>query len=443
MRPNLLRIAGQRLRDDLEVTDTPSGYATLRQRLVQRAQADRVRRRRAQRLVVVGACVAATLLVWFGGPAVLDVGEPPELAFFAGDAAETGRVGAYYTARMDTPLSLRFVEGSSILLDLRGGLRVSSAQSPRVSVQLETGAAHFDIVPRRDRQWEVLAGPYLVRVTGTAFWLSWDVTAQTLDLRMRSGKVIVSGPGIESGQEVKGTERFVTQVSTSRSSAAPLPTQGAARAVERPATSVEGLTEGTPTERRRLPDQRSINAAGRTPGTLSQGAGRARNKSEAVEPSGVEAGQGVGSEAVPAPSPKPAEAVAAVEPIGVDQVLSSASAERLLSLADTERFAGRTDIARRALQAVRSRFGGGSAAANAAFLLGRMADDGGRPRDAITWYDTHARESGQLVPEALGRKMLALHRLGEIAQRDRVAAEYLERFPQGAYARQARELLSH
>jgi hypothetical protein len=132
--------------------------------------------------------------------------------------------------------------------------------------------------------------------------------------------------------------------------------------------------------------------------------------------------------------------VRAAEERGLDQSMASGSADELRALADAARFTGRSALAARALLAIRSRFPGTTGATAAAFVLGRMLDTGGNARSAVTWYDRYLAEGGPLAPEALGRRMLALHRSGDaVATRD-AAREYLRRFPAGPYARQAREL---
>ena len=70
---------------------------------------------------------------------------------------------------------------------------------------------------------------------------------------------------------------------------------------------------------------------------------------------------------------------------------------------------------------------------SAAFLLGRMADDGGSPAQALRWYDTYLEQApgGGLAAEALGRRMLALKRLGNVPQSQDAARDYLRRFPNG------------
>ncbi|MFZ5893015.1 MAG: FecR domain-containing protein [Myxococcota bacterium] len=351
------------------------------------------------------------------------------LSFQAGDASESGRIGAYYTASSGTPLSLRFVDGSNVRIDSGGGLRVSHIGREQVSVQLETGSADFDIVPRRGVAWNVLAGPYCVHVTGTSFRLSWDSGAQALELQMHSGAVLVSGPGLESGQRVGGTQRFTTRVTTSRSELGVANSENAEAAASLPRAPASSMrTEAAPPRPLRAPAPAAVSA--RPPSEVSELREPLRTPQTTEAPAGNT-------------RPHAAFDVKAAEAMGVDRALATASAEQLLSLADSARFARRGDLAVRALRSVRTRFAGSTAAAGAAFLLGRLAEDSGKLREAVTLYDQHARESGQLVPEALGRKMLVLHRLHDTTARNRAANEYLQRFPEGTYARQAKELLSH
>jgi outer membrane protein assembly factor BamD (BamD/ComL family) len=95
------------------------------------------------------------------------------------------------------------------------------------------------------------------------------------------------------------------------------------------------------------------------------------------------------------------------------------------------------------LLAERSRFAGSVEARGAAFVLGRMADDGGSRDEAIRWYDTYLAESpgGSFVAEALGRKLVALVESGDAVGARSVAKEYLRRFPHGAHAGYARDHL--
>jgi len=128
---------------------------------------------------------------------------------------------------------------------------------------------------------------------------------------------------------------------------------------------------------------------------------------------------------------------------GVEATLASATLPDLAALADAARYGGRLDLARRALGAERTRFPGSREASNAAFLLGRIADDAqGSPAAAAALYDQYLRESpgGAFAEEALGRKMVALRRSSGREAARGAAAEYLRRYPGGAFAAAAREI---
>jgi ferric-dicitrate binding protein FerR (iron transport regulator) len=129
---------------------------------------------------------------------------------------------------------------------------------------------------------------------------------------------------------------------------------------------------------------------------------------------------------------------------GIGACITACDGAALAALADAARYAGMTELARRALLAEWQRFPGSRAAQTAAFLLGRMSDeDGLAPRAALAWYDRYlaAAPDGAYAAEALGRKMLVVDRLGERASARRIAAEYLRRFPSGSYLPQATFML--
>jgi len=102
-------------------------------------------------------------------------------------------------------------------------------------------------------------------------------------------------------------------------------------------------------------------------------------------------------------------------------------------------------LARRALTTVRARFPGSGQAGKAAFLLGRMAEDGdGDLAGALAWYGRYLDDAsgGAFRDEALGRKMAATLRLHGQGRARPLAEEYLRRFPGGSYATPARAILA-
>jgi len=95
--------------------------------------------------------------------------------------------------------------------------------------------------------------------------------------------------------------------------------------------------------------------------------------------------------------------------------------------------------------AERQRFPETALARSAAFLLGKLADDRGEVAASLAWYRRYLAETpnGPYAAEALGRKMLAVERIsGRDAARG-VAAEYVDRFPNGTYMLQAHAILAN
>jgi hypothetical protein len=128
----------------------------------------------------------------------------------------------------------------------------------------------------------------------------------------------------------------------------------------------------------------------------------------------------------------------------IGHVLATRGTEDLAALADAARYRRHDDVARRALMAQRRRFAGSPRAADAAFFLGRLDENGGRGHGpALAWYERYLDEAphGSYVAEALGRKMIAVGELYGAGAARNVAEQYLHRFPRGGYAGAARAML--
>jgi hypothetical protein len=128
----------------------------------------------------------------------------------------------------------------------------------------------------------------------------------------------------------------------------------------------------------------------------------------------------------------------------IGHTLATRGTEDLAALADAARYRRHDDVARRALLAQRRRFAGSPRAADAAFFLGRLDENGGRGHGpALAWYERYLDEAprGSYLAEALGRKMIAVEELHGPAAARNVAEQYIRRFPRGSYAGAARALL--
>ena len=126
---------------------------------------------------------------------------------------------------------------------------------------------------------------------------------------------------------------------------------------------------------------------------------------------------------------------------GWGQVLAEANQSDLMAVANAARFLGRTGSSREALEALRQRFKGTYSAQAATYLLGRLAEPTS-PKEAMGWYLQYEREApgGALVAEAAGRRLLLIQASGDRSSAERLAREYVSRFPDGPYAGVARKI---
>lgn len=403
-----------------EVSDRTSDPTTLpnaRRRFLSGTAAEERPARRAlvRRSSLVAAFAAAVCAV-----AVLLIAWRREAAisFNVGSAVAPGAVGQWVAPESDAPLAVRFSEGTVVTMTPGARMRVTDTTSSGATLLIERGAIHAAITHRGpDTRWSLRAGPFEVRVTGTAFEARWDPATETFELTMLEGSVVVSGPRLPSERAVVAGEQLV--VSASR--------------MELRTTS-GGLA---PTA---------------SPGPTSPGAVPAPAPGDSAVPApGDSAAPAPGDSAAPAAvapplswkalaqSGKHKEAMVAAEAAGFSAEVARASASELLALSDTARFAGRPARAKEALLALRKRFG---ARGSSAFLLGKISADQLRsPGEASVWFETYLQEEpgGPLAEQALGRLL-------EIRKRDAgaarlVAERYLARYPTGAYAALARSLV--
>ena len=129
-----------------------------------------------------------------------------------------------------------------------------------------------------------------------------------------------------------------------------------------------------------------------------------------------------------------------IEAAGFDRIVRRARAQTLYEVGDTARLAGKAEPARTALETLRARFPEHTRAADAAFLLGRLAGRRNRTQ-AISYFETYLREAsrGRFAADALGR-LIDLHAGRDHVKARALASEYLEKHPRGSYADLARRM---
>jgi TolA-binding protein len=342
-------------------------------------------------------------------------GAPPAMAY----RIEGGNLvdGGYLRESGRAGVKLFFAEGTEFILmpGTRSRLRAVEASGARIAI--EHGTASFQVTPSADHRWQVDVGPFLVTVTGTVFAVSWDSASERFELKLRHGRVTVSGPVTGGEIALRAGQRLLVNLAQGET----LISERKPEEAFEPAVDPVPRAEAAPAEPS-VPSDRPAVTVGRPTTTPARGDGERR---WAVALAGGQLDR----------------IIAEAERAGVKATLDRASSDDLMALADAARYRRRMDLAREALLAERRRFPDSPRALDAAFLLGRVeeARDGGFAR-AIEWYDEYLKRApaGTYASEALGRKMTLTSKLEGASQARPVAEEYLRRFPNGTYAGPAR-----
>jgi len=331
-------------------------------------------------------------------------------------------------------VALRFEDGSTFSFTNGASGRVGDVGAHGAVVVLEDGSVEVSVVHRTGAEWSALAGPWEVEVTGTRFDLAWNPRERGLRVDLWEGRVVVRGPGAEegialhAGQSLEARGADAIHVSSLRTSdARSAPTPGV-----RPQVSAPGVAAAdAPSSASASPVETDARDKGSPPTASADASGSGPSRTDKARASWTEL----------VAKGKHDVVLAEARERGVPTVLGAASSADLLALADAARYGGDSGLASRALHALRDRFAGTKPATDAAFLLGRMADDGGATASAIRFYDQHLAEGGAFSQEALGRKMIAVRRVSGDAAARAVAKQYLDRYPRGPHATIARGLV--
>ncbi len=328
-----------------------------------------------------------------------------------------GAVGAAGEVRPTEPgTRIRFSDGTEVVLEGAARAQVRDLAAHGAGIVLLDGRAHTAFIPKPKARWQVLAGPYVVRVTGTVFDVAWSRDHEQLDVWLKKGSVVVTGPLVEGGVAVRRDQHLSLRPSDHRI----VLESGAAPAEEPPpsiALAAPDAPEQTEAAAAAPPLDRAVDrrAPPRTPAASWQRR-LAAGDFDAV--------------------------IAGAERRGLREVLARGSRGDLAALADAARYTRRADLARRALLAQRARFPESTEAREAGYFLGVLAEDEGTWREALSWYARYRRDdpAGTYAAPALGRTLvLEARRQGNVAARAD-AGEYLRRFPTGPYAPAARQI---
>jgi hypothetical protein len=366
------------------------------------------------------AALGAALLLWPAGEPTMRV---------AGEAVSRAVVpGTVFVAPMGNALDLELSQGAALTLAPGAGARLERMARDGAELRVERGTLRVAVTrsrPWRQRLWHFDAGPFTVRVTGTRFALGWDPAGEVATVHMDEGSVVVSASCLSESRVLRAGDVF--RHSCRRSpSVTPLPVApgGAAHeaAAAAPAVPVSPPAPPPPRAEPRRASER------RPPPTEAPAAPSA----QAVE--GWRAHFQAG---------RYAEAYAVASRAGFARELARGTASDLLALGDTARLAHAPERAFEAYRSLRRRFARGSAAAQAAYALGRLhGDERGEHLEAAGWFATYLKEAprGPLAAEAAGRQLDALRRAGRTDEARRLAARYLAQHPDGPYRDLARSL---
>jgi ferric-dicitrate binding protein FerR (iron transport regulator) len=380
--------------------------------LTTRIDVMRSRRKLLRRVapVLLAAGLAVTFVVertWYGG-------EPSALNY----ALQGGTVleGGYLREVDGTGIHLTFEEGTRFALASGARARLRSVNPAGARLELESGAASFDVTPNAEHRWEMEVGPFLVVVKGTAFDVAWDPHAEQFALSLKHGRVSVSGPlsggelTLLAGQHLSvDLARRETKITEGQ--AAPVVSAGSLASTHHTAQlSTSAVSEA------------SITIPAAAPSVV------ATNKRDWV--TAMARGQWD-------------KILAQAEQAGIPNIHATASAEDLFTLANAARYRQRTELARTSLLALQRRFGQSARAVDALFLLGRMDESNGDTTGARIWYDKYLARApnGAYAAEALGRQMTLQARSFGATTARHLAERYLQRYPNGTYARAAQVLL--
>src|SRR5260370_28227831 len=243
-----------------------------------------------------------------------------------------GQVGSWLATDAASELPLAFSENTRIVLrqDSRG--RVEQVSRRGASFLLERGAVHAEVVHLPGADWHFLAGPFEVRVTGTALNVAWDPAREQFTVRVDTGSVVVQGPYLGGDRVVRAGELCVVDLSSrsmrflsggmtgTREGAGPADDGAAAESWSPPVREAPGSPRGlTPSSNAPL---RSVPSSAAPPAWT------------ALEQQGDYEG-----------------AYSAVQRIGSASLYRSASADALLELAKVGQLSGHHDLQREALLA--------------------------------------------------------------------------------------------
>lgn len=423
---NLDRLFSELAKEEDLLLSSGHRRALVRRRLLAANPRDRV----SQRTLLVPLAVAASLALGSAGATLAwQAQHSSNLTADFGNERTPVSSGAWLTAPETSSSPLRFSDGTRIEVAPHAQMRLIQLGKSGAKVAIEAGRAAVDVAHGKNRYWEVGAGPFLVRVTGTRFDVNWDPRRDRFDLVLTEGQVEIVGCGFGPGRKLVAGQRVRASCRDNRVDIAYSRDGDASLFIQAEAPS--------PKEQE-------------TPSSEST------DSPSALDPVGAASSPVIAPELTnPNPAPKVdwvglaregkfAAALAAASRIGFASECARASADELALLADAARQTGDAKKARTAYTQMRQRFAGSKQASLAAFHLGVLEfDQVGSHSKAANWFRTYLKENptGPLTREARGRLMEALNG-SDSPEATALASAYLRDYPSGPHAQLARRIAS-
>ncbi|MBN2526900.1 MAG: FecR domain-containing protein [Deltaproteobacteria bacterium] len=422
--------------------------------------------------------IAAGILVLLGASffGLLFASDRAPLPVRVGNQLVENATGIQLNTGQGTTKKVLFNNGSSIQLLHQTVAKLQRITDKNVVVQLQQGELFLDVEGKETESWTVELGEYRVSVLGTRFYVKWHDGGDILDVRVVKGTVLVEGKyagkvGIavsadthlrvdtQSGFSVMNNmsspfydanapsllanENTVSAAWNDRYRINTSPSNAGTKHIQ--ITSVDNTVKLIPgTEARAKPgvhghpsDSRRIRTgtSHKNANGLSQSSSGSPDQQNTVDDWQTLLIRGDYS-----------GAIAAAEAENFNMVLEEATLTELWKLMNGARKSGKDYLAEQTLMTCRRRFQTASKARLAAFVLGKVNYYGKKDaQSAAKWFETYLNESpsGPLVEEAMGR-LVAIHdERGDTAKAQKLAAEYLNRYPDGAFAKTCRELLKN
>lgn len=205
----------------LAASPEPDSIALLSRVHARRRRATSVRRAAFAGAGVALAAAAALLLVRRSDVAPV----APPTASVALPAPTPGPVAVAPTG---TPLA--FADGTRITVKSGAIAGVREVRDHGATIALDRGTLDVAVVHTDSSRWEIVAGGFEVRVTGTAFEATFDPEKQALTVAMREGSVRVVGPCVDEPLPAPATKTFSCAAAPA-STAPPLVASGGPSAV--------------------------------------------------------------------------------------------------------------------------------------------------------------------------------------------------------------------